>query len=238
MKGPYIGRLLSLIVIAGLVGWWGYQVVSGKPAEPKGAFPKPAVDASLAIKPGSETAIFAGGCFWGVQGVFQHVKGVKRATSGYAGGTVEKPYYGLVSSGNTGHAESVEVEYDPAQVTFGQLLMVFFSVAHDPTQKDRQGPDIGTQYRSLVLYRSEEQKRVAESYIAQINEAKVYERPLVTEVKAFEAFYPAEDYHQGYLEKHPDDPYISYNDLPKIKRLKAAWPDLYTEARARVAVRE
>lgn len=139
MKGPYIGRLLSLAVIVGLVAWWGFQVVSGTSSEPKGSFPRPTIDASLAAKSGTATAIFAGGCFWGVQGVFQHVKGVKRATSGYAGGTVEAPYYELVSGGSTGHAESVEVEYDPAQVTYGQLLMVFFSVAHDPTQKKPAG---------------------------------------------------------------------------------------------------
>ena len=232
MKAPYIGRLLSLGVILGLIGWWGFQVVSGTPAEPKGSFPRPTVDASLATKTGRATAVFAGGCFWGVQGVFQHVKGVRRATSGYAGGSVEKPYYELVSSGSTGHAESVEVEYDPAQITYGQLLMVFFSVAHDPTQKNRQGPDIGTQYRSMILYGDEEQKKIAESYIAQINTAKVYEKPVVTEVRPNSGFYEAEDYHQGYLEKHPDDPYISYNDLPKVKRLKAAFPDLYTDATA------
>lgn len=227
MKGPYVGRLLSIATIAGLVIWWGIQVVSGRPAQPKGYFPRPTVDASLAAKSDRETAVFAGGCFWGVQGVFQHVKGVWKATSGYAGGTVENPYYELVSSGSTGHAESVEVEYDPAQITYGQLLMVFFSVAHDPTQKNRQGPDIGTQYRSMILAKNEEQRKIAEAYIAQINNANVYERPLATEVQAFSAFYPAEDYHQGYLEKHPDDPYIAYNDLPKIAALKALYPELY-----------
>jgi len=227
MKGPYIGRFVSIAAIAGLVIWWGIRVVSGRPAEPKGPFPRPLIDAPVAAKSGRETAIFAGGCFWGVQGVFQHVKGVRKATSGYAGGTVENPYYELVSSGSTGHAESVKVDYDPAQITYGQLLTVFFSVAHDPTQKNRQGPDIGTQYRSMILFKNEEQRKIAESYLAQINRANVYERPLATEIEAFSEFYPAEAYHQSYLEKHPDDPYVAYNDLPKIARLKALYPELY-----------
>ena len=227
MKGPYVGRLLSIATIVGLFIWWGIQAVSGRPAQPKGSFPRPTVNAPLAAKSGHETAVFAGGCFWGVQGVFQHVKGVRKAISGYAGGTVENPYYELVSSGSTGHAESVEVEYDPSQITYGQLLMVFFSVAHDPTQRNRQGPDIGTQYRSVILFRNEEQKKIAEAYIAQIDRAGVYERPLATEVRAFSAFYPAEDYHQNYLERHPDDPYIAYNDLRKVAALKAMYPELY-----------
>jgi peptide-methionine (S)-S-oxide reductase len=227
MKAPYIGRALSFMVMLGLVIWWGGRILSGQPAEPKGRFPAPAVDASLSAKAGTETAVFSGGCFWGVQGVFEHVKGVRKATSGYAGGTVENPYYELVSSGSTGHAESVRVIFDPSQVSYGNLLMIFFSVAHDPTQKDRQGPDVGTQYRSAVFYTSDEQKKIAESYIAQINKAKVYNSAIATQVVAYSAFYPAEDYHQDYLAKHPDDPYIAYNDLPKIKRLKQTYPDLY-----------
>src|SRR5579863_2409831 len=170
MKSPFIGRALSIVVILGCVIWWGVRVMSGQPAEPKGAFPASAVDEALAAQPAKETAVFAGGCFWGVQGVFQHVKGVTSATSGYAGGNVENPYYELVSSGSTGHAESVKVVYDPSQISYGTLLKIFFSVAHDPTQKDRQGPDMGTQYRSAIFYATEEQKKIVEAYIAQIDE--------------------------------------------------------------------
>jgi len=227
MKAPFIGRALSLIVMLGCVVWWGVRITSGHPAEPKGSFPPPSVDARLAAKPAKSTAVFAGGCFWGIQGVFQHTKGVKQATSGYAGGNVENPYYELVSSGSTGHAESVQVVYDPSQITYGQLLMIFFSVAHDPTQKDRQGPDIGTQYRSAVFYQDDEQRKIAEAYIAQINGAKVYDRPIATQLVPFSAFYQAEDYHQDYLSRHPDDAYIRYNDLPKLERLKQTYPGLY-----------
>lgn len=227
MKAPFIGRALSIVVMLGLMVWWGVRITSGKPAEPKGAFPAPAVDEKLAAEKGQETAVFAGGCFWGVQGVYQHVKGVTRATSGYSGGNVENPYYELVSSGGTGHAESVQVEYDPAQITYGKLLMIFFSVAHDPTQKDRQGPDVGTQYRSAIFYKNAEQKRIAEAYIAQINAAHVYEKPIATQVAAYSAFYAAEDYHQDYLTKHPDNPYIQYNDLPKLARLRETFPEMY-----------
>ena len=227
MKAPFIGRGLSFVVILGCVIWWGVRAISGQPAEPKGSFPAPAMDAALAENPTKETAVFAGGCFWGVQGVFQHVKGVSGATSGYAGGNVEDPYYELVSSGSTGHAESVKVVYDPSKITYGTLLKIFFSVAHDPTQKDRQGPDTGTQYRSAIFYGSEEQKKIAEAYIAQIDTTKVYERKIVTQVAPLGGFYQAEDYHQDYLTRHPDDPYIQFNDLPKIERLKKRYPELY-----------
>lgn len=227
MKTPFVGRAASLIVMLGCVVWWGVRITSGHPAEPKGSFPAPTVDASLSAKSANATAVFAGGCFWGIQGVFQHVKGVKQAISGYAGGNVENPYYELVSSGSTGHAESVKVVYDPSQITYGQLLMIFFSVAHDPTQKDRQGPDIGTQYRSAVFYQDDEQRKIAEAYIAQINGAKVYDRPIATQLVPFSAFYQAEDYHQDYLSRHPDDAYIRYNDLPKLERLKQTYPGLY-----------
>ncbi len=171
--------------------------------------------------------MFAGGCFWGVQGVFQHLKGVTSAISGYSGGTVENPYYQLVSSGSTGHAESVQITYDSSQITYGKLLMIFFSLAHDPTQKERQGPDIGTQYRSAIFYGNAEQKKIAEAYIAQINAAKVYEREIATEVVPFSAFYRAEDYHQDFLMRHPDNAYIQFNDLPKIDRLKKRYPEWY-----------
>ncbi len=227
MKAPFIGRAISLAVLVGCVAWWGVRVTSGHPAEPKGTFPTPTVDAKPAPQSATETAVFAGGCFWGVQGVFQHVKGVRSAVSGYSGGTVENPYYELVSSGSTGHAESVQVNYDPAQITYGKLLMIFFSVAHDPTQKDRQGPDIGSQYRSAIFYGNTEQKKIAEAYIAQINGAKVYEREIATEVVPFSAFYRAEDYHQDFLLKNPNNAYIRFNDLPKIERLKQRYPEFY-----------
>jgi peptide-methionine (S)-S-oxide reductase len=227
MKTPIIGRAISLAVLVGCVVWWGVRVTSGHAAEPKGMFPAPALDAKLVAQPATETAVFAGGCFWGMQGVFQHVKGVTSAISGYSGGTVENPYYELVSSGSTGHAESVQVNYDPSRITYGKLLMIFFSVAHDPTQKERQGPDIGTQYRSLIFYGNAEQKNIAEAYIAQINAAKVYEREIATEVVPFSAFYRAEDYHQDFLMRHPDNAYIQFNDLPKIERLKRRYPELY-----------
>jgi peptide-methionine (S)-S-oxide reductase len=228
MKAPFIGRSISLLVLAGCVVWWGVRVTSGHPAEPKGLFPAPAMDTKLTPQRGaSETAVLAGGCFWGVQGAFQHVKGVKSATSGYSGGAVENPYYELVSSGSTGHAESVQVSFDPSQITYGKLLMIFFSVAHDPTQKNRQGPDIGTQYRSAIFYANAEQKEIAEAYIAQINAAKVYDSAIATQVVPFGAFYRAEDYHQDYLGKHPENAYIQFNDLPKIERLKQKYPELY-----------
>jgi len=176
----------------------------------------------------SETAVFAGGCFWGIQAVFQHVKGVVSATSGYAGGSVDHPSYEEVSSGNTGHAESVRVMFDPSQVTYGTLLRVFFSVAHDPTQLNRQGPDVGTQYRSAIFYASDEQRDIAEAYIAQLRMSHRYAKPIVTQLAPLKQFFPAEDYHQDYAEKHPDQPYIVINDAPKVANLKSAFPELYT----------
>src|SRR5579872_3827421 len=168
------------------------------------------------------------GCFWGVQAVFQHVKGVIKATSGYSGGSAKTAEYETVSTGETGHAESVEVVYDPSQITYGELLRVFFSVAHDPTQLNRQGPDQGTQYRSSVFYSSDEQKRIAEAYIAQLDKAGVFPRRIVTQVVPLQAFYPAEAYHQNYAALHPYQPYIVYNDAPKVEHLRQEFPDLYT----------
>jgi peptide-methionine (S)-S-oxide reductase len=191
------------------------------------AFPNPAVDASLASAKAPQTAVFAGGCFWGIQAVFQHVKGVVKATSGYSGGAASTATYDQVSTGETGHAESVQVTYDPAQITYGELLRVFFSVAHDPTELNRQGPDEGTQYRSVIFYGSDEQKRIAEAYIAQLNQAKVFPRPIVTQAVALKAFYPAEAYHQDYAQRHPNQPYIVFNDAPKVARLKAELPGMY-----------
>jgi peptide-methionine (S)-S-oxide reductase len=193
-----------------------------------GTLPDPAVDSPKAATSGQATAVFAGGCFWGVEAVFKHVKGVTVSTSGYSGGSQMTAKYMLVGSGTTGHAEAVEVKYDPAQVTYGQLLRVFFSVAHDPTQLNRQGPDWGTQYRSAIFYATPEQERVAQAYIAQLNAAKVFSKPIVTEVTPLKAFYAAEDYHQNYLARNSDQPYIVVNDLPKLAALKEQFPQLYT----------
>lgn len=196
-------------------------------AESSIALPNPAVDAPLASTPRKQTAVLAGGCFWGIQAVFQHVKGVKEATSGYSGGSVASPDYEQVSSGNTGHAESVKITFDPSQVSYGQLLKVFFSVAHDPTELNRQGPDTGTQYRSVVFYGNEEQQRIARAYVAQLEQAKLFPAPIVTQVVPFKAFYPAEAYHQNYATLHPDNPYIAINDAPKVEHLRLQFPDLY-----------
>jgi len=193
------------------------------------AVPAPATDEAKASAKGKETAVVAGGCFWGIQAVFQHVKGVRSATSGYSGGTVDHPDYEMVSSGRTGHAESVEIVYDPSQVTYGELLRVFCSVGLDPTELNRQGPDEGTQYRSVIFYGNEEQKRIAQAYIAQLDEAKVFRRRIVTQVVPLQKFYPAEQYHQNYFTLHPNDAYIVYNDAPKVANLKKEFPELYAK---------
>ena len=198
-------------------------------ASPSAPLPAPAIDAPPAAKSGNETAVFAGGCFWGVEAVYRHLAGVSKAVSGYAGGSTKNPTYTGVSMGTTGHAESVQVTYDPAKITYGQLLRVFFSVAHDPTQLNRQGPDVGTQYRSAIFYANDEQKRVAEAYIAQLGAAKAFQGPIVTQLAPLTTFYPAEDYHQNYLALHPREPYIVYNDLPKLDALKTQFPALYTK---------
>jgi peptide-methionine (S)-S-oxide reductase len=197
-------------------------------AESAVALPPPTLDIPASSAKGPQTAVFAGGCFWGVEAVFRHVKGVSSAVSGYAGGTAKTADYESVGSGTTGHAESVKVTYDPAQVSYGQLLTVFFSVAHDPTQLNRQGPDHGTQYRSAIFTTSDEQKRVAQAYVAQLDKANAFGRPIVTEIVALPAFYPAEAYHQNYLALHPTQPYIVFNDLPKLASLKTQFPALYT----------
>jgi peptide-methionine (S)-S-oxide reductase len=228
MKSSYIGRGIAFVLIAGLVAWTAVRALGSRPPEaPKMPFPAPAIDAPLAVAKSQQTAVLAGGCFWGIQGVFEHVKGVSAVTSGYAGGHVKSPSYESVSLGVTGHAETVSISFDPSLVTYGQLLMINFSVAHDPTQWNRQGPDTGSQYRSVIFFTNEEQKRIAEAYIAQLDGAKVYSRPLVTKVEPFQAFYPAEDYHQDYLKNNPSNPYIVYNDLPKLENLKRVFPALY-----------
>ncbi len=193
------------------------------------SLPDPAVDIPLARTAGVQTAVLAGGCFWGVEGVFEHVKGVTRVASGYAGGQADTATYGQVSSGRTGHAESVRILYDPARISYGQLLKVFFSVAHDPTELNRQGPDTGTQYRSAIFYADADQKRVADDYIAQLQRARVFPRPIVTQVVPLKGFYDAEAYHQNYLDRHPNQPYIVINDLPKIAALQRLLPSLYVD---------
>ena len=190
------------------------------------AIPNPKLDAQLATTKSQQTAVFAGGCFWGIEAVFDQVKGVSKAESGYAGGSADTAHYYTVSSGATGHAESVRVTYDASQITYGQLLKVFFSVAHDPTELNRQGPDVGSQYRSAVFFANDEQKRIAESYIKQLDEAKLFSGKIVTQVVPLGAFYAAEDYHQNYLVNHPNEPYIVYNDMPKLVNLRKLLPEL------------
>lgn len=188
--------------------------------------PDPEVDAPLAAN-GDSTAVIAGGCFWGIQAVFQHVKGVKSAVSGYSGGTASTAEYELVGTGRTGHAESVRITYDPSQISYGQLLKIFFSVAHDPTELNRQGPDDGPQYRSVIFYSGEEQQRIAAAYVSQLQQAKVFSRKIVTEISPLKGFYDAEAYHQDYATRHPHDPYIVINDAPKVAHLKQQFPALY-----------
>jgi peptide-methionine (S)-S-oxide reductase len=189
----------------------------------------PVVDSPRA--PGTpQTAVLAGGCFWGVQGVFQHVKGIQQVVSGYAGGDKSTAHYEIVSSGSTGHAESVKITFDPAEISYGQILQMAFSVVHDPTQLNRQEPDTGTQYRSAVFYADQTQKHIAEAYIAQLEKAHAFRRPIVTRVDPLKEFYPAEGYHQDYLVRHPSQPYIAYNDLPKVENFRRTFPELYRES--------
>jgi peptide-methionine (S)-S-oxide reductase len=189
-------------------------------------FPPPAAGAQLTHAPGKATAVLAGGCFWGMEGVFESLKGVSSVVAGFAGGNAATAHYELVSSGLTGHAESVQIAYDPSQISYGTLLMVYFSVAHDPTQLNRQGPDEGTQYRSAIFYSDGAQKRIAESYIAQLGAAHVFHAPIVTKLEPLQGFYPAEAYHQHYLALHPRAPYIAYNDIPKLQALQEQFPQL------------
>jgi len=214
-----IAVTMTVIVSAGMTGRW--------PAQEKARIiPPPSID-EPASQAKSETAVFAGGCFWGVQGVFQHVKGVSRAVSGYAGGRRNTAHYEVVTQGTTGHAEAVQVVFDPRQISYGRLLQVFFSVAHDPTQLNRQGPDRGTQYRSTIFPATPEQERVARTYIAQLNEARAFDSAIVTTIELNREFYEAEDYHQDFLTRNPTHRYIVVNDLPKIDELKRVFPGLY-----------
>jgi peptide-methionine (S)-S-oxide reductase len=221
-------RRISLCAAAiGALAIAGFAVAPSLAAEDAVIIPAPATDAQTAG--GIQTAVVAGGCFWGVQGVFQHTAGVVNAVSGYAGGSKATADYNMVSTGSTGHAESVEIKYDPQKISYGKILQIFFSVAHDPTQLNRQGPDSGTQYRSAIFTTTDEQKKVAEAYIAQLNAAKVYKKPIVTKVGSLEGFFPAEAYHQDYLTLHPNQPYIAYNDIPKVENLKKIFAENYIE---------
>jgi peptide-methionine (S)-S-oxide reductase len=220
---------MQIAVIIGAIAVAGVAWRSAPQAEKARVVPPPSVDAT-ASQATSEVAVLAGGCFWGVQGVFQHVKGVTGAVSGYAGGQKSTAQYETVGGGESGHAESVKVIFDPRQITYGRLLQVFFSVAHDPTQLNRQGPDVGTQYRSAIFPTSAEQARIAKAYIAQLNESRVFNASVVTKLEMDRPFYEAERYHQDFLTRNPTHPYIVINDLPKIGDLKRLFPDLYRTA--------
>ncbi len=219
---PRFGSLVPLLVLVCAAG-----LLAGSPAQAQ----IPAFAAASRVPPakGEQIAVFAGGCFWGVDAVFKHVKGVSSVVSGYSGGGAATARYGVVSTGVTGHAESVQITYDPSQISYSELLRVFFAVAHDPTQLNRQGPDVGSQYRSAIFYANEAEQQTAQAYIDQLNKARVFSGLIVTQVVPFERFYPAEAYHQNYLALHPDQPYIVYNDMPKLRRLQEQFPGLYTK---------
>jgi peptide-methionine (S)-S-oxide reductase len=216
-----ISRAVLLLVLA------TFNNLPARAAETGTAIPAPAFDPPEASSESLSTAVLAGGCFWGVQGVFQHVKGVESAVSGYAGGDKALAHYHDVSSGRSGHAESVEVIFNPRIVTYGQILQIYFSVAHDPTQVDRQGPDVGTQYRSAIFYTDESQRTIAEKYIAQLDQVHAFRQHVATRLERLQSFYPAESYHQDYLFLHPSSPYIAINDLPKLENLRRLYGDLY-----------
>jgi len=222
-----LSRFSAYAAAIGLLAISAIKIAPSLAAEDAVVIPPPAVDAQPSD--GLQTAVLSGGCFWGVQGVYQHTAGVVNAVSGYAGGTKATADYQTVSSGTTGHAESVAIRFDPKKISYGKILQIFFSVAHDPTQLNRQGPDTGTQYRSAIFTSSDEQKKVAEAYIAQLDAAKLFKRPIVTKISALQGFYPAEDYHQDYLTLHPNQPYIAFNDIPKVENLKKLFADNYLE---------
>ena len=222
ISSPPARSLLGVALLAGVMAC-SAGFARSKPV----ALPDPKLDIPASATAGQQTAVFAGGCFWGVEGVFDHVKGVTSATSGYSGGAADTAHYETVSTGTTGHAESVKVVFDPSKISYGQLLKVYFSVAHDPTQLNRQSPDVGTQYRSEIFTTNAAQQKVANAYIAQLGAAKVFAAPIVTRVEPLKHFYPAEAYHQNYLGLHPDEPYIVYNDAPKLVHLKTMFPALY-----------
>jgi peptide-methionine (S)-S-oxide reductase len=218
-------RTLPVVAAVGVIAMFGLRAGASS-ADEAHVVPAPAVDEAAGAAT-SEVAVLAGGCFWGVQGVFQHVTGVSKAVSGYAGGAKDTAEYETVSRGSTGHAESVQVTFDPHKISYGHILQIYFSVAHDPTELNRQGPDTGTQYRSAIFPTSADQARVAKAYIAQLNQAHVFDAAIVTKIEADKAFYPAEAYHQDFLVQHPTYPYIVINDQPKIANLKRLLPELY-----------
>jgi peptide-methionine (S)-S-oxide reductase len=220
-------RVACVLLIVGVAA--GFMLTRTTKASSGGPVPAPATDDALASQPGKAKAVFAGGCFWGTQGVFERLKGVVDTTVGYSGGSAATATYDQVTTETTGHAESVEVVYDPSRITYGTLLRIFFSVAHDPTQLNRQGPDVGTSYRSAIFYENEDQKRIAQAYIAQLDAAHAFPRPVVTEVTPLKGFYRAEDYHQDYALKNPGNPYILVCDRPKIEALRKEFPDLFQE---------
>jgi peptide-methionine (S)-S-oxide reductase len=220
-----MGILRALLTVS----FVGLAMSSAKAAEPSVVIPAPALDVPAPGAAGSQTVVLAGGCFWGVQGVFEHTKGVTRAVSGYSGGKKETAHYEMVGTERTGHAESVQVTYDPKQISYGKILQIYFSVAHNPTELNYQGPDRGPSYRSAIFYADEDQKRVAEAYIAQLDKAHVFPSPIVTKLEPLTAFYPAEDYHQDFLVLHPSHPYIVFNDLPKVENLKRLFAENYRD---------
>lgn len=221
----YFFRLLPMLLLSLTLAYSGNQTSFETAAATTS---DSLVDAPRLGVKGEQTAVLAGGCFWGVEAVFEHVKGVTSVTSGYSGGAAKTANYEMIGTGKTGHAEAVRVTYDPSQVSYEQLLKVFFSVAHDPTELNRQGPDTGTQYRSAIFYSNDEQKRIAEDYIDHLKQAEVFARPIVTQVVALNTFYEAEAYHQDYLAHHPNQPYIVINDMPKVENLRKQFPELYT----------
>jgi peptide-methionine (S)-S-oxide reductase len=225
MPRSQFSRLSLYAAAIGALSLAAFAVAPLRAAEEPVVIPAPAMDAKEAD--GIQTAVLAGGCFWGVQGVFQHTAGVVNAVSGYSGGNKSTADYNMVSMGTTGHAEAVEVKYDPKKISYGKILQIFFSVVHDPTQLNRQGPDVGTQYRSAIFFANDEQKKVADAYVAQLNAAKVFKKPIATKIDKLDAFYAAEDYHQDYLTLHPNQPYIAFNDIPKVEALKKIFADNY-----------
>ncbi|MEO7391537.1 MAG: peptide-methionine (S)-S-oxide reductase MsrA [Ramlibacter sp.] len=234
-KAFVVGKVLTISAVVAVAA--SAYLTIGIAGEKAVKLPPPAVDTPAGSLSGPQTAVFAGGCFWGVQAVFQHTRGVLNAVSGYSGGKKETASYQMIGSGATGHAESVQITYDPQQISYGKLLQIYFSVAHDPTQLDRQGPDSGPQYRSAIFVADASQKQVAERYIAQLDSAKAFPRKIVTQLTPFTAFYPAEAYHQDYATLHPTQPYIATFDLPKIANLKSTMPEIWRESPALVAQR-
>lgn len=230
MKEAVARLAVPVLLIVGAIGVVANQVGASFRSAPA-VTAMPAVEVKLDSLSSEQVAVFAGGCFWGIEAVFEHIKGVKSAESGYAGGASPNPTYNEVSGGGSGHAEAVRVVYDPSQVSYGQLLQVFFSVAHDPTQLNRQGPDVGTQYRSAIYYTHDAQKQAVEAYIRDLTKAKTYSKPIVTEITKLEKFYVAEEYHQNYMARHPNQMYIVINDAPKVEHLRKQFPSLYRDTK-------